>query len=235
MKYFSLLTVIFLSVSSSEILCLLSFHNEIHSFSFVVTKPVISRSLLQRPLHYNIGSGVVMKVTILSPKLCKTPWAVTLSQEAVQRLPDKGLHALVSGAWVQLMVNWQSSFGSRAFFSLPDAGAARFLPWPVHGYLQIDFLTEPWFQWCPWSTNSGLSPAGRGGAFVTLLPVPAQPLSPRLYAALLKYKETGQWESVFKGEFDLKTPPHLRPHLKCNTRYYFIMFASVDCVLEGKK
>lgn len=73
MKYFSLLTVIFLSVSSSEILCLLSFHNEIHSFSFVVTKPVISPSLLQRPLHYNIGSGVVMKVTILSPKLCKTP------------------------------------------------------------------------------------------------------------------------------------------------------------------
>lgn len=37
-KYFSLLTVIFLSVSSPEILCLLSFHNEIHSFSFVVTK-----------------------------------------------------------------------------------------------------------------------------------------------------------------------------------------------------
>lgn len=41
MKYFSLLTVIFLRVSSPEILCLLSFHNEIHSFSFVVTKTVI--------------------------------------------------------------------------------------------------------------------------------------------------------------------------------------------------
>lgn len=45
MKSFDLLTVvIFLSVSSPEILCLLSFHNEINYFSFVVTKTLISSS-----------------------------------------------------------------------------------------------------------------------------------------------------------------------------------------------
>lgn len=84
MKYFSLLTVIFLTVSSPEILCLLSFHNEIHSFSFVVTKNIIysmqngvlhSSSLLQRPLCYGTGTGVVMTLATLCPRmwLCKAP------------------------------------------------------------------------------------------------------------------------------------------------------------------
>lgn len=83
-KYFSLLTVTFLRVSSSETLSSLSFHNEIDSFSFIFTKIVISppprprvlhsSSLLQRPLCCDEGSGVAVNVAVLSPRLwaCRT-------------------------------------------------------------------------------------------------------------------------------------------------------------------
>lgn len=69
---FSLLIVTFLRVSSSETLSSLSFHNEIHSFSVHKScgfLPVLhSSGLLQRPPCYDEGSGVTMKVSVLSPR-----------------------------------------------------------------------------------------------------------------------------------------------------------------------
>lgn len=79
------------------------------------------------------------------------------------------------------MVNWQSPFGARTFCSLPDAGAPRFLP------LQIDFLTEPLFQWLPPAAPAwGLSPPARRGSLchpapsASAAPVP----SPRMQLCL---------------------------------------------------
>lgn len=129
-------------------------------------------SLLQWPLCYNIGSGVEGKLAVLSSMLwlCKTPWAVTLSQEAVERLPDKGLHGLVPGVckgladgelaefiWCKNLLFTAKCWGIQAFtFGCAWLLANRF-PHCAPGSRDV-----------PWSTNSGAVTCSKEG----------EPLSP---------------------------------------------------------
>lgn len=183
-----------------------------------------------------------MKMAVLFRRLwaCGTSDQWPFSQEAMGRLPAKWLHdsvwviqeSLANGEITELIWCKKLLFNAKCWSNQVFIFACTWAPVKRLSH-EAPMRCHLWH----WLAGNHLQRGGR--SLHQPAWVPPQPVTSFLRARRCsQYMEPG-WvrKLVFKGEFKLKTPLSSSgsPPSKFNTRYYFILFTNMECVLMGVK